>query len=459
MKNGELISDQPEVECGQGSIAVRQTNHATFHFEKCNVNRKREVNPRGMAYSFTVIVQLHPLFITKVDRAYNVRCFYMEENKEVDAELQVSDLTTSMLESGHAMPQCSYTLHRDSPNGPVLRYGRVGDIVFHVWDCPSDVYAMLIHSCYILDGQGGEHQVIDENGCSTDDFIIPQLTYSNELTRSFAGASVVNLPDRESIYFSCQVKLCFKKGDYCTNVTPPRCNDQIFATTNSKEDAKHIEDELQSDQLLYTTTGPLATSNTIRIVQTVPPNTLISPSSRKSSELQTLPATSPFTNHFTTVVKLPDEMIANSSYIFKNEIPKRNRFPEYRKQQNDSNIEFSDEIEGSGENGNLLSMSTTNDQSIITTGHITVSNTGTLSKISKIIKAAATTTTTVTTTATSTITTASGIEIVREINSTRGRRTVPENDYNIVDLDVATPQLKILEEDFGKYYFFRNIIY
>lgn len=75
-----------------------------------------------------------------------------------------SDLTTSMLESGHAMPQCSYTLHRDSPNGPVLRYGRVGDIVFHVWDCPSDVYAMLIHSCYILDGQGGEHQVINENG-------------------------------------------------------------------------------------------------------------------------------------------------------------------------------------------------------------------------------------------------------------------------------------------------------
>lgn len=78
--------------------------------------------------------------------------------------LLFSDLTTSMLESGHAMPQCSYTLHRDSPNGPVLRYGRVGDIVFHVWDCPSDVYAMLIHSCYILDGQGGEHQVINENG-------------------------------------------------------------------------------------------------------------------------------------------------------------------------------------------------------------------------------------------------------------------------------------------------------
>lgn len=68
-KNPELILDQPEVECGQGTIAVRvrtasqmpsyifakghfhkdgcyfkQTNHATFHFEQCNVNRKREVS-------------------------------------------------------------------------------------------------------------------------------------------------------------------------------------------------------------------------------------------------------------------------------------------------------------------------------------------------------------------------------------------------------------------------------
>ncbi|VDN41279.1 unnamed protein product [Gongylonema pulchrum] len=34
-------------------------------------------------------------------------------------------------------------------------------------------------------------------------------------------------------------------------------------------------------------------------------------------------------------------------------------------------------------------------------------------------------------------------------NPTRGRRTIAESDYNkIVDLDVSTPQLKILEEGF-----------
>ncbi|VBB34709.1 unnamed protein product [Acanthocheilonema viteae] len=45
-------------------------------------------------------------------------------------------------------------------------------------------------------------------------------------------------------------------------------------------------------------------------------------------------------------------------------------------------------------------------------------------------------------------TTNSGVEIIKELNSTRGRRTISENNYNIVDLDVATPQLKILEEGF-----------
>ncbi|VDN53434.1 unnamed protein product [Dracunculus medinensis] len=185
----DKISEEPEIDCGHSAIMIKvktsrqkpsyifakgyfrkegcifnNTDTANFTLEQCNINKKRQINPRGMAYSMTVIVQLHPLFITKVDRAYNIRCFYMEANKIVDAELDVSELTTSILDSGHVMPQCSYTLHRDSANGPILRYARVGDIIYHVWDCPSDVYVMLVHSCFILDGQGGEHKVIDSYG-------------------------------------------------------------------------------------------------------------------------------------------------------------------------------------------------------------------------------------------------------------------------------------------------------
>uniref|UniRef100_A0A0M3ILT6 ZP domain-containing protein n=1 Tax=Ascaris lumbricoides TaxID=6252 RepID=A0A0M3ILT6_ASCLU len=92
----ESFAEEPQVECGYGTITInvktrsgkpsyifakghfrkegcmfKSTNTATFTFERCNINRKRE------------------LFITKVDHAYNVRCFYMETNKEVNAELGV----------------------------------------------------------------------------------------------------------------------------------------------------------------------------------------------------------------------------------------------------------------------------------------------------------------------------------------------------------------------------------
>jgi hypothetical protein len=60
-----------------------------------------------------------------------------------------------------------YGLHMDGPNGPSVRYAQVGDRIWHVWDCPSDVYGMLVHSCYVLDGQGNEVQIIDEHGLAT----------------------------------------------------------------------------------------------------------------------------------------------------------------------------------------------------------------------------------------------------------------------------------------------------
>ena len=48
-----------------------------------------------------------------------------------------SMITTETIESGHAMPQCMYVLHEGSQNGPAVSYARVGDHVWHVWECPS----------------------------------------------------------------------------------------------------------------------------------------------------------------------------------------------------------------------------------------------------------------------------------------------------------------------------------
>lgn len=42
-----------------------------------------------MMYSATVIVSFHPVFITKVDKAYKIECFYGETDSQLDAQLNV----------------------------------------------------------------------------------------------------------------------------------------------------------------------------------------------------------------------------------------------------------------------------------------------------------------------------------------------------------------------------------
>uniref|UniRef100_A0A914WMB7 ZP domain-containing protein n=1 Tax=Plectus sambesii TaxID=2011161 RepID=A0A914WMB7_9BILA len=254
------ITGEPAIQCSQGMIHIsvntsnkvpsrifakgqydnkgcffESTKEGSFNFDSCNMNRRREINPRGMAYTLTIIVQLHPLFVTKVDRAYHVRCFYMEADKAVSIDLGVSDMATETLESGHAMPQCMYGLHTDGPNGPMVRFARVGDKLWHVWDCPSDVFGMLVHSCFVLDGQGNKVLIVDENGCGVDEFVMMTPQYSSDLTRAQQETHVFKFADRISVGFNCQIRLCFVNGDACKGVTPPNCNGRRPSTIDSQQ--------------------------------------------------------------------------------------------------------------------------------------------------------------------------------------------------------------------------------
>lgn len=49
-----------------------------------------QINPRGINFVVTVIVSFHPAgFITKNDRAFHVRCFYLEPDTIVTSALHV----------------------------------------------------------------------------------------------------------------------------------------------------------------------------------------------------------------------------------------------------------------------------------------------------------------------------------------------------------------------------------
>lgn len=131
------VEGEPEIECGSKSITVnfntrnpfeghvyvkglfdqkecnvvgekRQVAGIELPFDSCNVARTRSLNPKGVFVSATVVISFHPQFVTKVDRAYKVQCFYMEADKTVSAQIEVSDITTALQTQIVPMPVCRY---------------------------------------------------------------------------------------------------------------------------------------------------------------------------------------------------------------------------------------------------------------------------------------------------------------------------------------------------------------
>ncbi|GMR53865.1 hypothetical protein PMAYCL1PPCAC_24060 [Pristionchus mayeri] len=193
---------------------------------ECNMRRARRLGPdqRGIEQSITVIISFHNTFITKVDRAFRTTCFYMEADKVVTSRFDVSQLPTTDLIDTAKMPLCTYSVRRDSITGPVVQYAVVGETVFHVWQCESDMFSMLVHSCFVDDGAGQDKKpILDENGCSIDPLIVPDLTYNPQNNLAYSEVSVFKFADKVTTYFQCAVSTCMVAEGMCVGKTPPRC--------------------------------------------------------------------------------------------------------------------------------------------------------------------------------------------------------------------------------------------
>ena len=56
--------------------------------------------------------------------------------------------------------------------------------MFHKWTCDTetvDVYCMMVHSCFVDDGEGRKVQLLDERGCSRDRYLLQNLEYMSDL--------------------------------------------------------------------------------------------------------------------------------------------------------------------------------------------------------------------------------------------------------------------------------------
>ncbi|CAG9530723.1 unnamed protein product [Cercopithifilaria johnstoni] len=243
----------------------------TLSHGQCDMNRQRMIQPEGMQFSTILVISFHPLFITKLDRAFHIRCMYREIVRAVSSGIEVSAIATQAVEYDYPFPNCIYTIRRDEIDGPILKYARVGEQIVHRWECLSDVYGLLVYNCYVEDGQGEKQIIIDENGCHTDRAVLGDPTYVESLNMAYRESLVFKFADRVIVRFQCQIRLCIKDAGGCVGITPPMC----------------VDEKEQTNELFLTTTGESIVHHTTKVrnvtkVQSKKRRLMRSPISEKS---------------------------------------------------------------------------------------------------------------------------------------------------------------------------------
>ena len=151
----------------------------------------------------------------------------MEADKTVAEDLEVSDLTTAFLTQLVPMPVCRYEILDGGPAGKPIQFAVVGQQVYHNFKCDSetiDTFCMVVHDCFVDDGNGDKVETLDSNGCAKDKFVLNNLEYPSDL---MAGqeAHVFKYADRASLFFQCQISITVKEpGTECLRPSCPEPN-------------------------------------------------------------------------------------------------------------------------------------------------------------------------------------------------------------------------------------------
>uniref|UniRef100_A0A7E4VHH4 ZP domain-containing protein n=1 Tax=Panagrellus redivivus TaxID=6233 RepID=A0A7E4VHH4_PANRE len=219
---GFFYSSRCHLDYTQYSMAEPFFFHIPYRSD-CQIRRERLNDPRGVSYTVTVVVQHHRLFVTSIDKAYSVSCFYRDTQTKLENAVQIGDLTTQVITQSDGNPACAYDVLQGTIDGPVAKYANIGDTLVHRFSCDSPNMGILVHSCYVRDGVGNEFALLDERGCSTDTSLVVPITYTDDLSTAFAPISAFKFADQMIIYFTCQITLCNADNNGCEGITPPQC--------------------------------------------------------------------------------------------------------------------------------------------------------------------------------------------------------------------------------------------
>ncbi|XP_003373409.1 putative elongation factor Tu GTP binding domain protein [Trichinella spiralis] len=146
-----------------------KSNGATvsIRIPQCGMRRIRQLQPQATSYSVTFIVNFHPEFITKFDKAFNVRCFYSQQDKIVTAQLEL------------------------------------------ILACLSRTVMLVM--------------ALDVRCPTFSPGIQGNLNYDASLNTASVKVWAYKFPDRADLFFQCQIQICNKQSNECAAITPPHC--------------------------------------------------------------------------------------------------------------------------------------------------------------------------------------------------------------------------------------------
>uniref|UniRef100_A0A1I8BC36 ZP domain-containing protein n=1 Tax=Meloidogyne hapla TaxID=6305 RepID=A0A1I8BC36_MELHA len=188
-------------EIGQRNAQIK------LNFFSCGINFTKYDNPKGVFLSAKIVLAFHPQYLSKIDRLYELKCFYMEMEHQLENELIIQMGPPIMHTKQVPMPVCRYEVLAGGPQGPPVLFATIGQM----------------HSCIVDDGHGDRVELIDEQGCAKDKHLLQNLDYISDLMVG-KEAHVYKYADRESMFFDCKITLSIKEPG--TQFCPvPECPD------------------------------------------------------------------------------------------------------------------------------------------------------------------------------------------------------------------------------------------
>uniref|UniRef100_A0AC35GX70 ZP domain-containing protein n=1 Tax=Panagrolaimus sp. PS1159 TaxID=55785 RepID=A0AC35GX70_9BILA len=247
-----VVGHANDPDCVTRDVGRRQTS-ISVKKDRCGVVTVRSNDPPGLFVNVKIMISFHEEFITKVDRGYEISCFYMEADKTVTYPISVSMASLVPFTEIAEMPRCRYEVLDPISREPLsvvavvldpvtrdpLSVVAVGSKLLHTWTCDSsapNLWCMTVHNCFIEDGSGTEFTILNDQGCAIDRYLLDNLEYGPGLLMAQKEAHAIKFADKVVVNFQCSIRLDIKDGECPIPQCPDLKNQKKLLKRRSAEE-------------------------------------------------------------------------------------------------------------------------------------------------------------------------------------------------------------------------------